>query len=61
MDITKDQIKEMIKEMIRSEDIKFYINNEGDSFHQSITTEIQVWVDGDCIQAHKDVAYLSNE
>lgn len=58
--MTKEQVKEIIKEMIKNEEIKIYVNNQSDNFNEVLTTEIQVWVDGDCVQEHKDTVYLSD-
>lgn len=54
----KNLIKEVIKEMFKNNEINIYVANTSDSFDKSITTEIQVYINGEEVQVNNDTTYL---
>ena len=56
--VIKGQIQEIVKNMFKNGDISIYIDSEGDTYEKSVTTKVEVWIDGECVQSERDTAYL---
>jgi RNA binding exosome subunit len=54
----KEQVKQIVKEMIIDEEIKFYINIDKDSFYDGLEVKIEVFIDGECKQTNEDSVYM---
>lgn len=57
--MNKEQVKEVVKEMFKNGDIKICIENRGDRYEKTVTTTVEIFVNGEFVASDSDIAYLN--
>lgn len=56
----KEQVLEIIKELFKNGDIKVYVTNEGDSYYKTVTTTVEICIEGELLSTESSTAYLAD-
>ena len=56
--MSKEQIKEMIKELFKQGEIQVFVNNELNPLDKEIETKVEVWIDNECVSSSSDSVFL---
>ena len=58
--MNKEQVKEIVKEMFKNGEIKICIENRGDRYEKTVTTTVEIYINGECVASDWDRAYLND-